>query len=170
MKWYKRPSSVVFGMILILSLLPYLNHAMADVQNATRISDLKGTGETLTHFLQRLPSSFEAQIFYAVVLFGLVGMLANYAVKWMKREIGGSLIKYLFFSNVRGTMLSLFTTIGVGIGAITAGVFETTSGEFVGWFNVMWVSLSNGFMWDATMNQGDRPVWTEAQRAEAKQP
>lgn len=133
---------------------------------APRISEIKqGAGESLWDFLMRLPMSFEAQIFYAVVLFGGVGMFSNYAVKWMRKEIAGSLFKYLFLCNLRGTLLSFSTTVGIGIAAITGGVFETGSGEFVGWFNVLWVSLTNGFMWDAALNRGQRDVWTPEQRA-----
>lgn len=153
--------------VLMLFFSPIVLAAMED---AEKISEIKGRGESLWGFLERLPSSFEAQIFYAVVLFGVIGMFINYAQRWMKKEISGSLINYLFCENIRGTMLSISTTIGVGVGAITGGIFETGSGEFVGWFNVMWVSLMNGFMWDSALNKGQRPVWTEEQRAAAVTP
>jgi len=169
MEWYKKLSSIVFMGVLALCMLPYLSTASA-IENAQKIAELKGPGESLWTFLQRLPASFEAQIFYAISLFGLVGLMANYTVRWMKSEIAGSLFAYLFNDNIRGTLFSYATTIGVGIGAITAGVFETSSGEFVGWFNVMWVSLTNGYMWDAALNQGQRPIWTQDQRDAAAKP
>lgn len=131
---------------------------LAALAQAPKIAELKGQGESLWSFLSRLPGSFEAQVFYGVVLFGAVGMFTNYAVKWMRKDISGSLLAYLFRDNLRGTLLSFSTTVGVGIAAITGGVFETSSGEFVGWFNVMWISLTNGFMWDAALNRGTRPV------------
>lgn len=134
---------------LLLLSLPV--STWAGLESAPKVSELRGN-ESLWAFLMRLPSSFEAQIFYGVVLFGIVGLFANYATKWLRGEIAGSLIKYLFLDNVRGTLLSLSAAIGVGIGGITAGVFETASGEFVGWFNVMWIGLTNGFMWDAALN------------------
>lgn len=159
---YPRPSSVVFGVILAM----FCCAVFAGLENAQKIGEIKGQGESFLTFLSRLPASFEAQIFYAVALFGLVGMMANYSVKWMRGEIAGSLISYLFLHNIRATLLSYATTIGVGIGAITAGVFETGSGEFVGWFNVMWVSLTNGYMWDAALNAGQRAVWSPEKRQE----
>lgn len=141
---------VLIGAGVALSLMAEVMMA----QPAQKISELKSNGESLWTFLGRLPASFEAQIFYAIVLFGIIGMFTNYAVKWMKKQIAGSLINYLFHDNLRGTLLSISTTIGIGIGAITGGVFETASGEFVGWFNVMWIALTNGFMWDSALNNG----------------
>lgn len=151
--------------LLALCMVLFTQLAFAGMENAQKIGEIKGGSESLISFLQRLPSSFEAQIFYAVVLFGAVGMFTNYSIKWMRSEISGSLIKYLFFDNFRGTMLSFCTTVGIGIGAITGGVFETASGEFVGWFNVLWISLTNGFMWDAALNRSQT-----AQPAQPAQP
>lgn len=142
---------------------------LADALEAQKIAEIKAGGnESLWEFLARLPGSFEAQIFYAVGIFGAVGMFMNYIQRWLKKEIAGNLWHYLFDCNIRGTLLSFSTTIGVGIGAITGGVFETASGEFVGWFNVMWVSLTNGFMWDVALNKSERAVWTEEQRSAKK--
>lgn len=168
--WILRPSNWPAVFLFLVALLCVLRwgHVFGAIEQAQKIGEIKGASESLAQFLSRLPASFEAQIFYAICLFGAAGMLTNYGVKWLKGEIGGSLIKYLFFNNIRGTLLSFFTTVGVGIGAITSGVFETAGGEFVGWFNVMWISLTNGFMWDATMNQGERPVWTQKQRDAAE--
>lgn len=120
--------------------------------------------ESLWQFLSALPGSFEAQIFYAILLGGLVGMLLNYWIKWLRNEISGSLFGYLFVNNMRGTMLSFVSAVGTGIAGITAGVFETGGGDFVGWFNVLWIAVSNGFFWDAAANKGERPVWTPAER------
>lgn len=121
--------------------------------------------ESLWAFLAKLPASFEAQMFYGVLIGGLVGMLVNYGIKWMRGEIQGSLIAYLFFHNVRGTMLSFVSAVGTGIAGITMGVFTTSNGEFTGWFNLMWIAVSNGFFWDAAANKGARPEWTAQERA-----
>ncbi len=124
---------------------------------AQKIAEIRAGDESLWAFLHRLPSSFEAQIFYAGALFSCLGMLANYFQKWLRKEIAGSLVTYLFIHNPRATLLSYFTALGVFTGGISAGVFETDQGAFVGWFNVMWVALSNGFMWDAALNRGAKP-------------
>lgn len=141
--------SVIFGLIGILVATVAMAGGMDQVQ---KMGEIKGGSESLWEFARRAPAAFEAQIFYAVLIFGGLGMLANYAVKWMRREIEGSLIIYLF-RNFRSTALAFSTTMGVGIAAITSGVFETSDGMFVGWFNVMWTSLMNGFMWDAALNR-----------------
>lgn len=133
---------------------------------ADKISEIKALHgpETLWQFLGHLPASFEAQIFYALLLGGCVGMLLNYWIKWLRKDIAGSLIAYLFVNNMRGTMLSFVSAIGTGIAGITAGVFETANGDFVGWFNVLWIAVSNGFFWDAAANKGTRKEWTDAER------
>lgn len=123
--------------------------------NAQKIADLKAqSAESLWQFLEALPGSFEAQLFYAIVAFGLLGVLFHYAVKWMKKEIAGSLYTYLFVDNVRGTLLSWTSTVGAGAVGITSGMFETPDGTFIGWFRTIVLCFGNGFFWDAVMNKG----------------
>lgn len=140
--------------IAMLLLVP-----LAALAQAPKMSEIsKGTGESLWSFLSRLPGTFEAQVFYAICVFGLVGMLANYFVKWLKKEIAGSLLAYLFVHNPRGSLLSYVTTVGVGLGALQMGIFETADDTFVGWLNVMWITLGNGYLFDAALNKGAQPV------------
>lgn len=141
--------------VLLLALLAPLAVLAAD--KALKIGEIKGSSETLWQFLQRLPGTFEAQIFYAVVVFGAIGMFANYFVKWLRKEITGSLIGYLFVNNPRGTLLSLVTTIGAGLAALQMGVFETPDGQFIGWFPTLWITLGSGWMFDAALNKGAAP-------------
>ena len=123
--------------------------------NGQKIADIKAqSAESLWHFLSALPASFEAQLFYAIVAFGMLGVLVHYAVKWMKKEIEGSLFAYLFVDNVRGTLLSWTSTIGAGVVGITSGMFETPDGSFIGWFRTLVLCFGNGFFWDAVMNKG----------------
>ena len=122
--------------------------------------------ESLWHFLSGLPASQEAQIFYALMLAGTLGMFASYGVKWAKGEISGDLFQYLFKSSMRATALSLFTYTGTALGAIYAGAFYVTDGGiFVGWGMVLWLGAINGFSIDAIVNKGERPVWTAEQRS-----
>jgi hypothetical protein len=126
--------------------------------NAQKIADLKVEHtQSLSDFLMALPASMEAQIFYAIVLAGVLGVFFNYAVKWMKKEIAGSLTAYLFHDNVRATLLSVCSTVGAGVVGITSGMFETPDGSFIGWFRTLVLAFGNGFFWDAVVNRGASP-------------
>lgn len=122
--------------------------------------------ESLLHFLASLPSTFEAQLFYALIAAGTLGMMANYAVKWAKNEIAGDLLDYLL-QNKRATALSFFTYVGISLAAIYGKSFTVTEADvFVGWGMVFWLGLLNGFGIDSIVNKGQRPVWTPEQRAQ----
>lgn len=123
--------------------------------------------ESLWHFIGQLPGTIEAQQMYALLISGALGISANYLLKWARQEIAGSLWQYLFKDNVRGTVLSLASFVGLAITSIAAGIFNGESGGYVGWTTVMWFGLTNGFAVDAIANKGTRAPWTDEQR-EAK--
>lgn len=128
--------------------------------------------ESLWHFLAQLPGTIEAQQLYALIISGALGIAANYLLKWARQEIAGSLWQYLFKDNIRGTVLSIASFIGLAITSIAAGVFTADGDTYVGWTTVMWFGLTNGFAVDAIANKGTRAPWTSEQRearsAEAK--
>lgn len=132
--------------------------------NAQKIADIRAQ-ESLLQFLASLPTSFEAQLFYVVMVVGALGLFFHYAVKWMRKDIAGGLLQYLFHDNFRGTLLSVTLTVGAGVGAISTGMFEADSGEFIGWFKALVLAFGNGYFWDSVANKGTRAAWTEAQRA-----
>jgi hypothetical protein len=141
--------------ILHLTVMLALLAALGAHAQAPKMAELKAQSpESLWTFLRAMPASFEAQLFYAIVCFGALGVMVNYAVKWMKKEIAGSLFAYLFVDNFRGTLLSWTTTAGAGIAGITSGMFETPDGTFIGWFRALVLCFGNGFFWDAVMNRG----------------
>lgn len=133
--------------------------------------------EGLMHFLSQLPASFEAELLYALMLSGLVGILANYSKKWARGEIQGGLIHYLFVDNVRGTWLSVCTIIGLAVTAISNDIFlacpraACSASEllFVGWKSVMWQGVASGFVSDALANNASParvgPVWSPDERS-----
>ena len=121
--------------------------------------------ESLGHFLMNLPSTMEAQLFYALMLTGTAGMLANYGVKWARGEIGSCLGAYLFRQNLRATVLSFLTYTGTAMAAIYAGAFHVgDQAVFVGLGMVMWLGALNGYSIDSMVNKGQRAVWTPEQR------
>lgn len=130
---------------------------------AQTISEAKQSTDFWT-FLLQLPATMEAQLLYALVLSGIVGMFVNYAQRWARKEIDGGLLAYLFEAHLRGTLLSFFGAMSAGIAAITANVFVTDGGTFVGWGTVLWMGVTNGFAADAIANRGERKEWTEAER------
>lgn len=140
-----------------------------DAPTIEQIKQQAPTSESLWQFLAQIPSSMEGQIFLGLLIAGILGMAGNYTVKWAKGEIAGSLWRYLFCTNVRSTMLSLTSYVGLMVTSIVAGIFTGEHGGFVGWTNVFWFGLTNGFAVDAIANKGDRPVWTEEQRSKANE-
>lgn len=131
--------------------------------NAQKIADIPE--QSLVQFLVALPASFEAQVFYMIVVCGCLGVFFHYAVKWMRKEIAGSLFKYLFRNNLRGTLLSATLTIGAGAAGIAIGMFEEAGGQFIGWYKALVLAFGNGFFWDVIANKGTRAVWTAEERA-----
>ncbi len=123
------------------------------------------TTQSLWQFLQALPSTQEAQVFYALMLAGTLGMMASYAIKWLKGDITGSLWKYLFEQNLKSTLLAFLTYVGTALAAIYADAFHVgPDSVFVGWGMVMWLAAVNGFSIDAIVNKGQRAIWTPEQR------
>ena len=127
------------------------------MQTAQTIQQLKGTQETLWHFLAALPASMEAQVFYGLLLTGAVGMIAHYMMRWLTDEIQGSLAKYLFIDYPKRTALAYAGIIGVALTSIASGVFVNDQGAFVGWLNVCWFGLTNGYAADSVANKGAKP-------------
>ena len=119
-----------------------------------RISHLPAPSESLWDFLAALPSTAEAQILYALLISGVVGMMAHYFTRWAKGEIQGSLFAYMFGTCVRSTALAFTVMFGSALTAITSGVFIGESGAFVGWLNVMWFGITNGYASDSIANKG----------------
>ena len=118
------------------------------------------------HFLINLPATQEAQLFYALMLSGTLGMIASYIMKWAKGDISSCLGEYLFLQNLRATVLSVATYTGTAMASIYAGAFYVgDQAVFVGWGMVMWLGALNGFGIDAIVNKGKRAIWTPEQRA-----
>lgn len=143
----KRSLLFIASVGLLLSLVA----SATEVQ----ITQLPAPSISLWKFLAALPASMEAQIFYGLMLSGTIGMAAHYFTRWAKGEIGGSLITYLFDSYARRTALAASILIGMSVTAISSNVFVTESGTFVGWLNVIWFGLSNGFASDSIANKGE---------------
>jgi hypothetical protein len=140
---------MLFGCMVIA--LAAAGVAMGGSANdAQKISELRVT-EPLGGFLLRLPASAEAQILYAWALAVWCGMAFTWFGKW---KVGQADARY-FIENFRWTMGSLVTSLGAGVGGIVSGAFETSSGEFVGWWSVLYHGGIAGAAIDWAMNKGN---------------
>lgn len=120
------------------------------------------TNPTLWDFLQLLPASFEAQVFYGMMLAGTLGMGMNWFVKWLRGELP-CFVTYMFKSSVKRTILAVLTLAGTVMTAISTDIFVADQ-VFVGWLNVLWSGATTGFAVDATLNKGTREEWTPEER------
>lgn len=128
------------------------------------IAQAKLQQQTLWQFLCALPQTMEAQIFYALILSGVLGIMAHYVHKWMKDEIQGSLWSYLFVQYPKRTAMSFGAYLAWIMSLIGTGVFVTASGEFVGYGIVLILGFTNGYGVDSLANKGGRAEWTTQQR------
>lgn len=140
-------------LLLLLATLSFSVSAFGEIAQ-TRAAHLPPASDSLWKFLAALPNTMEAQVFYGLLLSGTIGMAAHYFTRWAKGEIQGSLFAYLFDSYARRTSLALTVIVGMAITAITSNVFVTESGEFVGWLNVLWFGITNGYASDSIANKG----------------
>lgn len=118
-----------------------------------------GGQPSLWDFLSQLPATIEAQQLYGLIISGLLGISANWVVKWARNEIEGNLFDYLLRDHPRNTVLSLASYVGFALATITAGALNGS-----GWFTVLWLGVTTGFSVDAISNKGKRSEWSEEQR------
>lgn len=124
--------------------------------------------ESLWVFLSHVPATLEAQIFYALMIFGLVGMMGHYTRLWLTDQIEGSLWGYLVHQYPKRTLLTVGAYAAWAIGLLSTSTFENDQGAFVGWMNVIVIAITNGYGADSLANKGTPPPreqWTDAQRA-----
>lgn len=115
-------------------------------------------------YLANLPFTQEANILYMLVIFGLLGAVVHYVVRWAKGEIQGSLWAYMVTDNPRRSVLAVIALLTELIGEESSGLFTTSDGHFVGWALVIAAGLKTGFLIDSIVNKATRPEWTPAQR------
>ncbi len=124
--------------------------------NAPSIQTIISSGQpNLWDYLAKLPMSMEAQVLYALLFSGAAGMAAHYAVRWARGEVTGGLATYLFVDYAKRTVLALLLLTGMATAAIASNIFTTDTGAFVGWLNVLWFGVTNGYASDSMANKGD---------------
>lgn len=91
---------------------------------------------------------------YMLIFAGILGGIASWLVKWAKKQ-AGSLRQYLF-TDFRYTVLAGVGYIGLCWTAIGSGIFVNEQQIFVGWANVLWFGITNGFGADMVANKGSK--------------
>lgn len=138
------PLAALMGALFLASFA-----APADVGTAQRIVEMKGGGESLWVFAQRLPSSFEAQVFYGLFLSGLAGTIGSFLWKWSQG------VADLHHFTARYAVGQWLWLIGSSIAAIMTVGFQTESGEFFGWLAVLWSGGFAGFSGEVKVKKTD---------------
>lgn len=85
----------------------------------------------------------------SVYALGLLGMASHYVKKWLRKEIDGSLLDYLFHDHPRETAFALFTYSGSAAVAILAGQFAGLTLQ-----QIAMPAFLLGYTVDSAMNKG----------------
>lgn len=114
----------------------------------------------LLDYLKAVLKSRELVKFGVLVFCGLLGMVGNYAYKWLRDETRGGLYDYMFGAYPRRTLLAVGAIIGWA-----AFMIGTPVTDGAGWSALINLGLTTGFAFDAILNKTDKVVWTEEERA-----
>lgn len=120
------------------------------LEGSQKIAELR-INESALAFLLKLPSSTEAQVLYMWTFGVTLGMLFTWFSKW---RFGLADARY-FVDHYRWTIGSIVASLSIGLGGIATGVFETASGEFIGWWSVLYHAGVAGAAVDWSVNKGN---------------
>jgi len=143
----------------------------ADIVTQT-VAELKVAtppGNDLWSFLMQLPTTHEAQVWYALLLGGIVGMIGHYIRGRAANNIGGNPIDYFFRDNVWRSIGAMVAVASELFGEVGSGLFTTDAGAFVGWGLVLLSGLKTGYLGDSLVNKATRPEWPPEKREAAIQ-
>lgn len=134
------------------------------MNNAPTIAQAKLEAPDLLDFLLAVPTTQTAQILYALLLGGALGMLAHYVRGRASGEIAGSLGDYFFNQNIWRSIGAMCAVVAELFGEAGLGLFVTDAGAFVGWGVVIMSGAKTGYIGDSLINKGTRSEWTEKKR------
>lgn len=148
--------TIIIGALGLFCLAAILQVAQAGAPSGPTMAQIQAQhppAQSLWSYLAALPSSGEAQIFYALAVGSIVGMLGHYLKRWSTGEIAGNLVDYLFKQYPRRTALSVFGALTWCAGEVGSGIFLTDAGEFVGWGLIILSGLKTGYLGDSIANR-----------------
>lgn len=137
---------------------------MKQIQEAQTIAQVKLEAPDLWDFLLAVPMTQTAQILYALLIGGALGMLAHYVRGRASGDIAGSLTDYFFYNNIWRSVAAMIAVIAELFGEAGLGLFVTDAGTFVGWGVVIMSGAKTGYIGDSLINKGQRGEWTEKKR------
>ena len=120
---------IIALMLMVSVLFPTLTAAVEISNQADLIADLQSVG-----------------VFLAT---GFVGMFAHYAKKWLRREINGSPIDYLFRDHPRETALAAMAFVGAAGGIYLAGQMHGLA-----FSQLVLLGFTTGYTCDSGLNKG----------------
>lgn len=140
------------------------------IQQAQTIAEAKAAmPESLWHFLAALPATMEAQIWYALLIGGAVGMIGHYIRGRSAGDISGSPLDYFFRDNLWRSIGAAGAMAGELFAEIGTGLFTSDAGVFVGWGIVLLSGLKTGYAADSLVNKGRRVAWSDDKRDAVQQ-
>lgn len=125
--------------------------------------------QSLWAYLAALPTTMEAEIFYALLIGGVAGMIGHYVRARASNNIGGNPIDYFFRDNLWRSLAAMIAVAAELAGEVGSGIFTTDTGVFVGWGIVLLSGLKTGYVGDSVINKADRPTWSPEKREAAIQ-
>lgn len=94
-----------------------------------------------------LTNPLDLSLFAALV--AQAGMFSHYLKKWLRKEIEGSLVDYLWRDHPRETALAMFTLYGIVGSAILSGQFDGLTVQ-----QLVLSAWLLGYTVDSAMNKG----------------
>lgn len=100
--------------------------------------------------LEEMALSRDALERFAVfAIVGIGGMIGHYVKKWIRGEIHGNLIAYIFCDHPRQTALAVATFLGTAASLALTGQLDTLT---VG--NLIVTAITTGYTVDSAVNKG----------------
>lgn len=123
--------------------------------------------QSLFDFLRELPGTLDAQIWYALLIGGAVGMILHYAIKLRTGDIAGNPVDYFIKTSPWRSIGTVAAMASWAFGEVLTGIYVNGDGVFIGWAAVLISGVKTGYLGDSIINKGERAQWTEQERQAA---
>lgn len=137
------------ALLFLLALWSLLAFA-GDIDQKQTIAQLATehsmTDESLWDFLSKLPTSKDAQIFYAILFGNVLGAFGNYFYRWQAADGDDGLWQYFAAQGKKKAWFVIGSIIIYSGVEVESGLFVTAGGIFIGWSLVIISGVKTGFM------------------------